>query len=174
MMCILLFLFSMACTGAIDSAEEPDADYLIQTDRKVYVAEQDPESTSDRPFYSFEMIATFENRTEDNIYLERCHNLTYPIYGIGSVSRQKDVEQAAFDPVWGCMSGFIEVESGEVRTDTLHMRGPGVYDQFTGEHFGRLEGRFYLAYYSYNCPSVDDCGPAEELRSSRFEVSLSR
>ena len=56
--------------------------FVLRTDRDDYLA--NPEKPVDKQrIYGFTLIARFENRTQEPVYLDRCYpNSPYPMYAI--------------------------------------------------------------------------------------------
>lgn len=147
---------------------------LITTDRDAYTATHVRDEGTYRQ-YGFTLIARFQNRTGDAIYLDRCYpDASRPIYGVELLGATRPLE-SGYDPVWACVGhdNPIVVQPGAERVDTLRITGPTSWDGRTGEAMGRLEGRFRLVYQASSCPREARCPLPEEMRRSNpFEVTV--
>jgi len=93
------------------------------------------------------LITTFQNPTDTLIKLERCDRSTpYPIYTVDLIA-PASAEGAGYNPGWACVgiSPFI-VAAGAVRTDTITLYGPNIFDNTTHKFVGVLAGTFQISY----------------------------
>lgn len=124
----------------------PDG-FVIRTDRDEYLAK--PEKTTDKlRSYGFILTAQFENRSQEPVYLQRCHpDSPHPIFAILMASESKE-QSSAYSPIWACVghNDKIIVRPGETRTDQFPISGPTSWENGGGINFGAMEGRFRLQY----------------------------
>ena len=127
--------------------------------------------------YRFTLIARYENPTADTLYLDRCtpEDRT-PMYGIMVAS--DSTEDAAYNPVWGCVGHDypVVIAPHTTRVDTLKIDGPNVFDGKTNAPMGKLEGEFKLIYVVGSCwRGRAGCRLVpRHQRSERFRVDLAR
>jgi len=148
-------LTASACTGFFGPDREA---VVLRTAHTSYVARYEGSEGLHRQ-YGFTLVARIENRGGTAVYLARCYPDTpYPIYGVELVDGEDPVG-AAYSRVWACVGHDrqIRVDPGEVRTDTLHIRGPNTFDGRTGQPFGSLVGRMRLRYEVQTCPGDGAC-----------------
>jgi hypothetical protein len=147
---------------------------VVLTDHDAYVARYEGGEGLHRQ-YGFTLVARSENRGRASVYLARCYPDTpYPIYGVDLVDGE-DPRGAAYSGVWACVGHDrqIRIDPGEVRTDTLHLRGPNIFDGRTGEAFGTLVGRMRLWYEPQTCPGDGACRLGRDAGASNvFTVEL--
>lgn len=94
------------------------------------------------------IITKYRNPTNAPIELERClPDTPYPTYNVELVA-PNDPQGAGYNPDWACggPDKQIIVAPGDVRTDTLTLRGPSAFDNNLGKYLGVLEGTFRVAY----------------------------
>ena len=127
--------------------------------------------------YGFTLIARYENRSADSLYLDRCGpGDRTPMFGVEAVT--DSTQDAAYDRVWACTGHDfpIVVAPHAVRLDTLQIEGPNEYDGKTNAPLGVFEGEFRLIYTVGPCwLGRPKCGrvPAQQ-RSQAFHVRLVR
>jgi hypothetical protein len=120
------------------------SDGSLTTDATNYVAMRIP---SPLARYRFTVITDFQNRGADPVYLGRCTpNSRTPLFGVrmadGSPTR------SAYDRMWPCVGHDMQFEvlPGAVRTDTLFVEGPNMFDGRTNVAEGNTEGTFRLSF----------------------------
>jgi hypothetical protein len=119
--------------------------------------------------YRFQLIATFENRTRQTIYLGRAlPDSPEPIFSVAMDGPGISGYNRAF-PLPGHDQQF-EVPPGETRTHTLDMRGPGVVDR-NGVPLGVPEGRMRIYYSLRSCRGTEPCERGT-VASEPFTVTL--
>jgi hypothetical protein len=183
----LLFLLTIFASGQSSHKSPqlpvPHDGLVLQTDRKDYSAKY--EKTTDKVrLYGFTIIARFENRTQEPVYLDRCYpDTSYPFYSVFAVEGS-EIKKSAYDPIWSCVGhdNPIVVQPGETRTDNFHISGPTVWRSDTKTYDGLLEGKARLIYVVRFCreqPRVDDSGrpvkckrPETYAQSDVFTVKL--
>jgi hypothetical protein len=152
--------------------------FVLRTDRDDYLA--NPEKPVDEQrIYGFTLIARFENRTQEPVYLDRCYpNSPNPMYAI-LMADESEEHSAAYSPNWACVghNNPILVEPGQTLEDRLHVSGPNVWESDGGAYKGALEGRFRLVYRTRFCreqPSIDhECDrPEVGAQSNVYTVRL--
>jgi|SRR5262245_57873544 len=183
----LLFLLTiLACGQSSDKPPQtavPHEGFVLQTDRKDYFAKYEKTADNVR-LYGFTVIARFENRTQEPVYLDRCYpDTAYPFYSVLAVEGS-EVKESAYNPMWSCVGhdNPIVVQPGETRTDNLHIVGPTVWRSDTKTYDGLLEGKARLIYNVRFCreqPRVADSGrpvkckrPETYAQSDVFTVKL--
>jgi hypothetical protein len=98
--------------------------------------------------YGFTVIARYENRTGQPVYLAQCGAPGGP--PIYSIPVAGDTGWSAYNPVWACFPVPPTVLiAGSVRIDTLTMRGPTAFNG--AEPIGVLAGTFRLVYATRAC-----------------------
>ncbi|HEV2736369.1 MAG TPA: hypothetical protein VGV85_16105 [Longimicrobiaceae bacterium] len=172
--CLAALLALAGCTSVLEPGAE---DAALATDRTSYVARYQQGQGSYRQ-YGFTLVASFENRTGEPVYLERCYPHTpIPVYGVELAGGAGGAPESGFDPAWACVGhdSPIVVQPGDTRVDTLRIRGPNSWDGRTGAPSGSLEGTFRLVYPAGSCRDVIRCPLPREARSSNeFEVRVER
>ncbi|MHB1194997.1 MAG: hypothetical protein ACYC6F_18395 [Longimicrobiales bacterium] len=165
---LVLVIAAWLTAGCTDSLAPGPRDETapIQTDRLSYDAKFLSGEGQYRQ-YGFDLIAKFTNGTQHTAYLSRCYpDSEGPIYQVRGAGFE-----SAYDGLWACVghSKHIPVAAGQVRVDTLHIRGPNGWSD--GVPQGRLEGVFELLYYVWFC--ADECGdqaPQSASTSNRFSI----
>jgi hypothetical protein len=140
------------------------------TDRPRYEASYVQGSGAYRQ-YGFQLVARFQNRTGETVYLDRCFpDSPGPLFGVAPAARMGSAE-SAYDMAWACVGHDqqIPVAPGAERVDTLRIIGPNAWDGHTKEANGTLEGSFQLHYRVSACPGEGDC-PWVSVRSNEFAV----
>ena len=171
--CLAATLFVSSLWLSLASAQVPS---LLRVDRSEYVATF-IDGKGETCSYSFTLIARYENRSADSLYLDRCGpGDRTPMYGVEVVT--DSTEDAAYDRVWAC-SGHdfpIVVAPHAAHVDTLRIAGPNAYDGKTYAPLGIFEGQFRLIYTVGPCwlgrPKCRQV-PAQQ-RSQAFHVRLMR
>lgn len=162
------------CASVLDPVAE---DTALATDQASYVARYQGGEGSYRQ-YGFTIVARFQNRTGEPVYLDRCYPDTpVPIYGVEFVDGAGGARESGFDPIWACVGheSQVVVRPGDTRVDTLRIHGPNSWDGRTGVPSGTLEGSFRLVYQAGSCREVFRCFLPREARSSSvFEVRVER
>jgi len=126
--------------------------------------------------YVFTLVARYENRTADTLYVSRCYPRDpTPMYGVETID---DTADAAYDPVWACVGhdSPIVIAPSAARVDTLRIEGPHSFDGKTNAPMGRFEGGFRLLYQVSSCwRGRTKCQLLPEWqRSGTFRVHLGR
>lgn len=172
--CLAALLTLAGCAAVLDPGVE---DTALATDQASYVARYKGGEGSYRQ-YGFTLVARFENRTGEPVYLERCYpNTPYPIFGIEIVGGTGALLESGYDRAWACVGheSQIVVQPGDTRVDTLRIHGPNSWDGHTKVPYGSLEGSFRLVYQAGTCGDVFRCPLPREARSSNvFEVRVER
>ena len=168
---ILCALVLGACSSSSERSAD-DADTPIQTDRKEYVAQPIPGAGRigmNGP-HRLTLVTRYHNRSSAPVYLGQCGGLMYSVQSADGDGRTG----AAYTPLWQCPeTPPVVVQVGEIRVDTIQLRGPTMYDHRTGETMGTLEGRMRLVYQIGSCPDVVPCLlPVEARRSNPFRVEI--
>ncbi len=125
--------------------------------------------------YAFTLVATYENRTPDTLYVSRCLPADpTPSYGI--VASGDTTEDPAWDPMWACVGHDypIVIAPHAARVDTLRIEGPNSFDGKTNAPMGKFEGEFRLLYKVRSCElGRTKCQLLPELeRAGTFRVHL--
>lgn len=125
---------------------------------------------------TFTVEASYHNRTEASVYLQRCYpDSEHPIFGVSTLD---GTMESAYGPVWACVGheDHIRVAPGETRIDVLEISGPNSFDGVTGEPFGVTEGVFQLGYDAYPCAEAEagscDRLPETQRVSAPFKVTV--
>jgi len=127
--------------------------------------------------YGFRLIARYENRTADSLYVDRCGpGDRTPQYGVESAA--DTTQEAAYDPVWACVGHDypIVIAPHTTRVDTLRLEGPNSFGGKTNAPLGAVEGVFRLIYNVGTC-WLGRAGCRllpQEQRSQKFRVDLVR
>ncbi len=158
-------------------ADREEAELLLTTDRTEYVvARVSEDGVTGR--YGFAVEVRLENRGRVPIYLGRCGpESTSPIHGVAFLDAGAGGlgHHSAYVRGWTCpdRQPAFRVEPGEVRIDTLRLRGPNRTDGHTGVPIGALEGRMKLFYLVQECAEPEACAVTEDVGSSNpFQVIL--
>ena len=150
---------------------EPDYDNVsLRTDDTTYVTTYLRGEGVYRE-YGFAVIARFENQSGTSVYLSRCYpDSPHPIYGV-SLVEPEDQWGAAYSGVWACVGHNrpIEVRTGQVRVDTLRLRGPNAWQD--GIARGVFEGQFRLLYEVQTCREEAVCSLPRQY-SNVFTVRI--
>ena len=125
--------------------------------------------------YAFTLVATYENRTPDTLYVSRCYPTDpTPMYDIEVAD--DTTEDAAYAPMWACVGhdSPIVIAPHAARVDTLQIEGPNSFNGKTNAPIGKFEGGFRLLYKVRSCePGRTKCRPLPESeRSATFRVHL--
>jgi hypothetical protein len=119
--------------------------------------------------YAFTLVATYENRTPDTLYVSRCYPTDpTPMYGIEMVD--DTTEDAAYERVWACVGhdSPIVIAPHAARVDTLRIEGPNAADGKTNAPMGKFDGEFRLLYNVSSCqPGRSRCQLLPEWERSR-------
>lgn len=170
---LLLLLISCSILSEGPKEELTTKNLVFQTDQSTYTTQL--KENLPPAIYGFTIIATFENRTDQTIYLSRCDpNSRQPIYGLKLLNAEES-DRSGYSWFYACAGHNhpIAVRPGSVRIDTLHISGPNSWDHFTKESSGVLEGKFQLGYDVLTCRSGDGCDLPDSLsQSNEFEVRL--
>jgi hypothetical protein len=148
----------------------------LQVDQAAYVATC-TEGEGEACRYGFPLIARYENRTADTLYVSRCQPRDRtPEYGVEAIN--DTTEDAAYDPLWACVGHDfpIVIAPRAMRVDTLQIDGPHAFDGKTNAPMGTFEGEFRLVYKVGRCWSGRaTCRTPPELhRSQAFRVHVLR
>jgi len=175
----ILFISVIAlssCSLVGSNGDSSDSLEMIQTDRDLYTAEQ-LETPVSGPFlrqYEFEMIATFENKSDDTIYVNSCFGHIYLQAGPVLASPLSDDDESSY--YINCSSAgsltTIALEPGVVRIDTLLVRSPMEWDRFN-KPLGVAEGTFQLIMHRTGTCLDDENSIASECEFSRDEMPRS-
>jgi len=120
-----LLLFELMLPSAAGLAQVPSS---LRLDRSEYSATC-LRGQGNTCSYAFTLVATYENRTPDTLYVSRCYPTDpTPMYGIETVG--DTTEDAAYDPVWACVGhdSPIVIAPHAARVDTLRIEGPNASD----------------------------------------------
>lgn len=172
----LLGMLPLSCLTLLGASGSAQAPPPLQVDRADYVA-RCIEGKGNACSYRFTLIARYENRTADTLYISRCgpRDRT-PEYGVEAIN--DTTEDAAYSPAWGCYGhdSPIVVAPHVARVDTLQIQGPNAFDGKTNEPMGKFEGEFRLLYRVGACwPGRTKCRLLPEWeRSATFRVHLVR
>ena len=145
----------------------------LQVDRSEYHATRFRTKPST---YSFTLIARYENRTANPLYLSRCTpSAQSPMYVIPEIHHPS--LDSGYDEVWACVAhgSPIVIAPGATRVDTLRIEGPNILDGRTYAPKGRLEGDFRLIYEvgtSSSSGQATGLLPLEQRSSKIFHVEL--
>lgn len=159
-------------------SEEPNQkitvdDIVFQTDQTSYISHQNLDESW--PTFRFTLIARFENRSYQTIYLARCRSDSpQPMYGL-KLLNQEETKRSGYGKVYACSQHNqpIAVRPRSVRIDTIHVMGPTGWQHGTHEPLGVLEGEYKLGYELQTCRSGNGCRLPDSLsRSNEFEVIL--
>lgn len=173
---LLLSLFAIpSCSITGDESEEEitTENLAFRTNQTSYTAQF--EENLPPAIYGFTLIARLENNSGRTIYLNRCNtHPPQPVYGLPLIDAGQS-KRSGYSRVYACASHSspIEVESGTVRTDTLHVQGPSLWQNNSNEPIGEMEGIFRLRYAAQTCRTGDGCELPDSLsQSNEFEVQL--
>jgi len=152
---------------------------MIQTDQEAYTATLLSEQETSRGYvlrrFGFEMVVTFENTTDDTIYVSSCSNHIYSNSGPVLVSSLSDDDETSY--FISCFNAgdyrTFALEPGVVRTDTLFNVSPRGWDGPTGEPLGVAEGTFQLIMHRTGTCLNDENSIASECEFSRDEMPRS-
>jgi hypothetical protein len=166
------FRISAALFCILACSSNPSApttrDEVISTEKRDYAAELNFASA---PLieYTLSVEASFQNDHAHAVRIAACFGESGPMYGVESIETDM---ASAYDPQWSCGASEqgIVVESGQVRTDTLRLRGPWVRSGEAGEPVGLLDGTFQLVY-TITCTSCDNPQP-KRVNSNSFIIRL--
>src|SRR5512143_966655 len=95
--------------------------------------------------FGFTLIATYENRTSDTVYVSRCRPRDKtPKYSIEPFP--DTTQRAAYARMWACVSHDFPVliPPHAARVDALRIEGPNAVDGRTYAPLGILQGQFRL------------------------------
>ncbi|WP_412062899.1 hypothetical protein [Rubrivirga sp. IMCC45206] len=162
------------CSLVGEPAPEREVGAAIQTDALVYTARYEGGEGTYRQ-YGFDVVARFANPTADTVYLGRAYpDQPRPDYGVLLVNDEDDWGSAYGGAIFGVgHDRQIAVAPGEVRVDTLRLRGPNAWDGMTDEPFGRLEGEMRLIYVPQGCRGDGACRLPRSLATLNvFRVGL--
>lgn len=125
--------------------------------------------------YKFTLIATYQNRRSDTVYVDRCKPLDRtPKYDIEPFP--DTTQRAAYARMWACVrhDSPIVIPPRATRVDTLKIVGPRAWDGRTNSPLGKLEGDFRLVYEVRPCHGGrPNCLASSEFQSSQaFRVRL--
>lgn len=166
----LVALTLSSCTTTAPDSGLP-AGVRFSLDRPEYVAVQVRNEPPIR--YEFQLTATLENRSDQTLYLTRCHpDSPVPLFGVQLVTPDNP-DGSAYDPIWGCVGGEfpIVVEPGATRTDTFRISGPNSFESGTHIGHGQLDGMFEFAYGGSTCSPATSCPASAMFRlRERFLV----
>ncbi len=170
--CITTLLSCIALSGSASLAQVPSP---LQLDHTQYTASC-VERRGNTCSYGFAVIARYENRTTDTLYVSRCYPTDpTPVYGVETVN---DTADAAYDAVWACVGhdSPIVIAPHAARVDTLRLEGPNEFDGKTNAPMGKLDGEFRLLYKVSSCwRGRTKCQLLPEWqRSGTFRVHLVR
>ena len=161
----------MASSRHRDLRDRRQAQSAFTTDSTAYTATADS-GASGRPKYHVRIITRYSNTTSAPLYLKRClPQSTQPMYGVALVE-QPESWGAAYTKFWECVphDRLILVAPGEVRIDTLELRGPNASDGGTGMSLGATSGRFVISFSPLSCPGPDADARCE-VKASKYRIS---
>lgn len=177
--CAVAMLTLAAC--AADSAFGPPIERgneMIQTDALEYVATLRGGSGAHKR-YGVKIVATFTNRTEMPLWLERCFPTSpQPMYNI-SIDEQQNGADFSKMPMYSYAHACVghdqqfRVEPGAQRTDTLDVSGPNTWQN--DKPLGRSDGRMRISYIVSTCRGDLPCPLVGfETRSHPFDMRIAR
>ncbi|WP_234572202.1 hypothetical protein [Rhodohalobacter sp. 614A] len=171
----LVLLLLVSCSTVDNDTKEviTTKNLVFQTDQSSYTAEV--LENFPPAFYGFTLIARFENKTNQTLYLNRCDvDSSHPRY-VFKLHLTENPQSPAHNIIFACAghNNPITVKSGSVRIDTLDVRSPQMWDHATKEPIGIFEGTFQLVYDVWTCKTGDRCDLPDSLSTSNeFEVQL--
>jgi hypothetical protein len=168
-----MLLAGLMLSGSAGSAQVPSPLHLDHAEYTATCIERPGNTCS----YGFTLVARYENRTADTLYVSRCYpSDPTPVYGVETI--EDTAEDAAYDPVWACVGHDfpIVIAPHAARVDTLRIEGPNSYDGKTNAPMGRFDGEFRLLYQVSSCwAGRTKCQLLPEWqRSGTFRVHLVR
>lgn len=140
----------------------------LTADRDSYVAEYVAGSGLGRQF-AFTIVARFENGSRDTVFLARCYpDSPIPVYAV----LMSEQGHSAYNSAWACVGHDRQfaVAPGQIRIDTLQLRGPTASAGMTGEPLGAFSGRMALYYEVQTCRGDGSCRFPAAGRSPAFIV----
>jgi len=135
-------LVGVAAACGENAATDP-ANRLLATDSSSYTA-----MSVGYDQVMVRVVTRYRNSTSAPIELLRCFPDTpYPTYDVVLISPASS-DGAGYSPSWACVghNNPIIVVPGEVRTDTLTLRGPNGYDNASKRYLGVMAGQFRIDY----------------------------
>jgi hypothetical protein len=143
------------------------------TDATTYLARRSDRGVTVR--YTFDVISRFENRGPVTLYLGRCRpDSPKPLFTVALV--EPAGVRSGYASAWPCVGHDrqFEIRPGDVRTDTLHVIGPNMFDGRTRQPMGVTEGNFHL-YFDVRLAPGDGAkaAPDDERYSNTFVVKHS-
>lgn len=163
-------LLCVSC-GREDTTLPPRANEPLQTDQRTYVARA--RRAGHLTEYNFSLVARLTNNTADTIYLNRCGpSDSHPIYWLERLA-DSDTLDTMYNRAWACVGHdqpFV-LFAGEVRVDTLALRGPNLVDGRTGVPHGEPEGPHRVYYEAASCADFLRCElPRRAIGSNIFLI----
>lgn len=171
----LIFTFLILSAGcSVISDSNDGTDTTIQIDRDVYHAELTSINSNFRPVYEFEIVARYQNLTGQIIYFESCsENANRPFGGLNLLTPGEKT-QSAYSGICAGF-GFIGIEPGETRVDTVQISGPSTWKFGTNEPFGAVEGGYHLEYpLAHTCLNDEGTFIGNDCQTSESEVPASK
>lgn len=163
----LLVAAALPSLGCASSTGLPSRapDGAFTTDATAYVARRSDALAPAQ--FGFDIISRFENRGATTLYLGRCFpESPQPMFGVEIV--EPAGAQSGYGYFWACVGhdNQFAVRPGDVRTDTLHVTGPNMFDGVTRQPIGILEGTFHLRF-------VVRLGPGDGGKSAPADADVS-
>jgi len=172
---IIIALFTtvifMGCSVNSDTNDEFDAD--IQIDQDVYHAELTSINSNFRPVYEFEIVARYQNLTDQTLYFESCsENANRPFGGLKLLTPGEKTQSAYSEVCAGF--GFVGIEPGESRSDTIRISGPSTWKFGTNEPLGETEGVYRLEYpLAHTCLNEEGTFVGDNCRMQESDIPAS-
>lgn len=141
---MFVMMLMSACGDGLISVGSTEL--TLTTDRTEYTAHHVSGDGHDAN-YQFTVRLQVENIGTGTVFMGRCHpGDPTPSYGVG-LSNPVGGRESAFNPVWGCggHNDNIRLEPGQRRSFDLLISGPNIWDGYTGEPLGILEGEMRIA-----------------------------
>lgn len=147
------------------------SDCTLCTGAREYVAKT--VKTRRRATHGFTMQVQYTNTTDEAVCLARCHpDDLEPLFFLDPVGSDADMESAygSFNQCPG-HERAIRVEPGASRIDEYRISGPYIWQSYSDEYIGIMEGTFKMGYWAEEC-NPESTKPAERIMSNAFTVSL--
>lgn len=148
-----LGLVLTSCSGVTEPRPDlgPVPDRVFMTDATGYVAHRIPNSGA-LVRYRFTVITRYANRGTVSVFLGRCFPTSpQPLFSV--VAADSSV-RSGYEYVWACVGHDkqFELPPGALRTDTLQVEGPNMFDNGTNTGIGATSGRFKLYFAVGSAP----------------------
>lgn len=173
---VAAMLGSASCTGVATTGPE-HLSAMLSTDRAEYSA-ADLSPGSPLLEVGFPIVVRLENRRPYRVYLRVVGpGVGEPMYGVRLVHPNGPYDHSAYTRAYTLagMGPGTMLEPGEVRVDTLLLRGPNGFEHTTHKPLGTLTGKMQISYVMGRCADLGDCSLPDELRrSNTFTVRLAQ